>query len=182
MPTTKAARRYATALLELAEERDEVESILSDVQFVDQTIKGSNELVMFLKSPIINFDDKIAALNKLFFDDLTKASKLFMKLLAKKDRINLLDQITEAFIKKYKKAAGIITVNVLVARELTEKQSNELHKELEEKTGKTVEMGIGVDESLKGGMSIRIEDTVIDGSVKHKLEKLEESLRSATVE
>lgn len=181
MPTTKAARRYATALLELAEERNEVEQILEDIQLVHNTIEGSRELVLFLKSPVINFDDKIGALKKLFFDDLTEATQLFVKLLAKKDRINLLDQIAEAFIEKYKEFAGIITVDVFVARELSNGQQEELHNELEEKTQKTVDMNITVDDNLKGGMAIRIDDTVIDGTVKHKLKKLEEKLLSATV-
>ncbi|TYP95015.1 ATP synthase F1 subcomplex delta subunit [Fodinibius salinus] len=181
MPTSKAARRYATALLELAEERNEVEQILEDVQFVHNTIEGSRDLVLFLKSPIVNFDDKIEALKKLFFDDLNEATKLFVKLLAKKDRINLLYQVTEAFVEKYKEFAGIITVDVFVARELSNEQQEELHDELEEKTQKTVEMNVTVDEDLKGGMAIRIDDTVIDGTVKHKLEKLKEELFSATV-
>ncbi len=182
MPTTKAARRYANALLELAEERDEVEPILGDIKFMHNTFEDSQELVVFLKSPIINFDDKLEALTKLFFDKLEKPTKLFIKLLARKDRINLLHQITEAFISKYKEFAGIITVEVFVARELSEKQQADLHEELELKTQKTVELNITVDEDLKGGMAIRIDDTVIDGTVKHKLEKLEESLLSTTVE
>lgn len=182
MPTTKAARRYANALLELAIEREQVEPILGDIKFMDNTLGASKELVVFLKSPVIKFDDKLEALSKLFFDELEKPTKLFIELLARKDRINLLDQITEAFIEKYKEFAGIITVQVYVARELSDSQREDLHNELEEKTQKTVDLSITIDESLKGGMAIRIDDTVIDGTIKHKLEKLEESLLSGTVE
>jgi F-type H+-transporting ATPase subunit delta len=182
MPTTKAARRYATALLELAKERDEVEDILKDIEFIHNTLEDSRELVLFLKSPIIKFDDKTQALETLFFDELEEPTKLFIKLLARKDRINLLDQITAAYIEKYKEFAGIITVDVYVARELSDNQLESLHEELEQKTQKKVDMNVIQDESLKGGMAIRINDTVIDGTVKHKLEELEESLLSTTVE
>lgn len=182
MPTTKAAKRYATALLELAKERDEVEEILDDIKYIHNTIEDSRELLLFLKSPIINFDDKTQALEKLFFDELEEPTKLFIKLLARKERINLLAQITEAFIEKYKAYAGIITVEVYVARELNNGQRESLHEELEQKTQKKVDMNITIDESLKGGMAIRINDTVIDGTVKHKLVELEESLLSAPVE
>jgi len=182
MPITKAARRYATALLELAKERDELESILEDMEFIYNTLEDSRELVVFLKSPIIKFDDKISVLDELFSSEIQEATKLFMKLLAKKERVNLLDQISEAFIEKYKQLAGIITIEVYVAHELSEEQQNELHKTLEEKTQKTVELNITQDESLKGGMAIRIDDTVIDGTVKHKLEELEESFLAATLE
>ncbi len=182
MPTTKAARRYATALLELAKERDEVEEILKDIEYIHNTLEGSRELVLFLKSPVINFDDKIQALEKLFFEELEEPTRLFLKLLSRKDRINLLDQITEAFIEKYKEYAGIITVEVFVAQQLNSEQQELLHKNLEKKTQKKVDMNITVDKELKGGMAIRIEDTVIDGTVKHKLNELEESLLSTTVE
>ncbi|WP_445664849.1 ATP synthase F1 subunit delta [Fodinibius sp. AD559] len=176
MPTTKAARRYATALLELAKERDEVDELLSDIEYIHNTLEGSRELVLFLQNPVINFDDKTQALQKIFFDELEEPTKLFLKLLSRKDRINLLDQVTEAFIEKYKEYAGIITVEVFVARELNSEQQELLHKNLEQKTQKKVDMNITVDEELKGGMAIRIEDTVIDGTVKHKLKELEESL------
>lgn len=182
MLTTKAARRYATALLELAKERDEVNDILKDIEYIHNTLEGSRDLVIFLKSPVINFDDKIEALEKIFFDELKKPTKLFLKLLSRKDRINLLDQIAKAFIDKYKEYAGIITVSVYVAQELNSEQQELLHKNLEQKTQKKVDMNITVDKTLKGGMAIRIDDTVIDGTVKHKLQELEESLLSTTVE
>ncbi len=182
MLRTKAARRYATALLGIAQERNELKEILEDINFIHNTLESSSELVTFLKSPIIKFDDKTAVLEQLFFEDLQEATKLFVRLLARKDRINLLDQITEAFIQQYKKHVGIITVEVYVASDLNEDQRRSLHQKLEEKTQKQVEMNITVDASLKGGMAVRIDDTVIDGTVKHQLEQLQESLLATAVE
>ena len=182
MLITKAARRYATALLELAKERSEVEEILGDMTFIHNTLDDSRELVNFLKSPIIKFDDKKAVLDELFFDKIQEPTKLFVKLLARKDRINLLDQISAAFLEKYKEYAGIITVEVFVANEMNEQQQTQLHHKLEEKTQKQVDMDVTVDPSLKGGMAVRIDDTVIDSTVKHQLEKLEESLLATAVE
>lgn len=182
MHSTKAARRYATALLEVAKERNELGEILEDVTLVRNTMEDSKELITFLKSPIIKFDDKTAVLEELFFDDFQEATRLFVKLLARKDRVNLLDDITEAFVSIYNKQAGIITIDVFVADELNEEQRQSLHHALEEKTGKKVTLNITLDASLKGGMAIRIDDTVIDGTVKHQLAKLEESLLSTAVE
>lgn len=182
MPTTKAARRYASALLELAKERQEIEPVLEDITLIHNTLEGSRELVLFLRSPVIKFDDKIEALDKLFSDKVGETVGKFIKLLARKDRVNLLDKITEAFIEAYKKYAGIITVEVYVARELNGSQKDALHESLERLTGKKVELNINLDESLKGGMAVRIDDTVIDGTIKHKLARLEESFLSTAVE
>lgn len=182
MHTSKAARRYASALLDIAKEQDKVESILEDVTFIHNTLEGSRDLVLFLKSPIIKFDDKTEALESIFSKKLGDITNRFIKLLARKNRVNLLDQITEAFIEAYKKYAGIITIEIFVARELNESQKDALHESLEELTQKSVDMNINIDESLKGGMAVRIDDTVIDGTVKHKLEMLEQSFMSTVVE
>jgi len=179
MLITKAGRRYAKALLELAEERDEIEPVLEDISFINNTLKGSRELVLFLQNPIINYDDKQAVIKKLFGEQLQEVTSLFLDLLVKKDRINILGQITEAFIESYNKYAGIIKIKVSAAYELNKEQRTALQQNLEEKTGKKVDLEIEIDESLMGGMAVRIEDTVIDGTVKNQLQELEEQWLAA---
>lgn len=176
MLITKAARRYAKALLELAKERNEVEPVLEDINFIDNTLKDSRELTLFLRSPVINYDDKQAVLEKLFSDHMQEVTALFLKLLVRKNRINILAQITEAFIDSYNTYAGIIKIKALAAYKLSTQQRTELQQKLEEKTGQKVDLNVEIDKSLMGGMSVRIEDTVIDGTVKNQLQELEEQL------
>ncbi len=179
---TKAARRYATALLETARELDKVEDILEDIKLIDNTIEGSDELSMFISSPIIKYDDKTAALNEIFGDKVNEVTKKFLTLLAKKGRANLLHQVSKAFVDSYNQYAGIIKIEVFFAKPLSDEQKKSLQKALENKTNKKVEMSLTQDTSLKGGLAVRIGDTVIDGSVKHKLEELEEQLLSTSIE
>lgn len=179
---TKAARRYSKALLETAKETDSVESILEDINLINNTLEGSNELVLFLRSPIIKFDDKSEALEQIFGDRVQEMTNRFLKLLARKSRINLLDQIAKAFIQHYNEYAGILEVDIYTARELTDAQKSELQTTLEQKTGNTVDMAINIDESLQGGLAVRIDDTVIDGTIKHMLKELEQKLVSTSIE
>lgn len=179
---TKAARRYATALLEIAKELDKVGDILEDIKLIDNTIEGSDELAMFISSPIIKYDDKTAALNEIFGDKVNEVTGKFLTLLAKKGRANLLHQVSKAFVDSYNRYAGIIKIEVFFAKPLSEDQKKSLHKALEDKTNKKVEMSLTQDPSLKGGLAVRIDDTVIDGSVKHKLEELEQKLLSTAIE
>ncbi|MFH5831090.1 ATP synthase F1 subunit delta [Halalkalibaculum sp. DA3122] len=179
---TKAARRYASALLQIAQEQENVEAILNDIELIKRTIEDSRELKLFLKSPIIKFDDKAKALDEIFGEKVQEVVRQFIKLLARKNRVGLLYPITQAFIEQYNKYAGIVEIDVYAARELTENQKSSLHKTLEAKTGKRVNMQLSVDESLRGGLAVRIDDTVIDGTIKHKLEQLEESLLSTAAE
>lgn len=182
MLITKAARRYAAALLESAKETDTVDDILADINLIKNTLEDSKELIMFLRSPVIKFDDKTEALEKIFSDRVQEMTNRFLQLLARKNRIYLLDQITEAFIERYNKHAGIIKINVYSAQKMDDAQQEKLHKALEKKTGKKVDMNLTLDESLKGGLAVRIEDTVIDGTVKHKLQELEHKFLSTAIE
>ncbi len=179
---TKAARRYATALLEVAKDLDKVDDVLEDIKLVDGTIEGSKELEVFLASPIIKYDDKMQALNEIFTGKVQEVTSRFITLLAKKERVKLLPQISKAFLEKYNAYAGIIEVEVYTAKALNEDQKDSLHKALEEKTGKKVVMSVSEDTSLKGGLAVRIDDTVIDGTVKHKLQQLEEKFLDTAIE
>lgn len=179
---TKAARRYATALIEIAKELDQVEDILEDIKLIDNTIEGSNELAMFISSPIIKYDDKQAALNEIFTSRVSDVTGKFLTLLARKGRANLLHQIAKAFVEKYNEYAGIIKIEVFSAKPLDDAQKRSLQQALEKRTNKKVEMSLSQDASLKGGIAVRIDDTVIDGSIKHKLEELEQKFLSTSIE
>lgn len=179
---TKAARRYATALLEIGKELDQVEEILDDIKLIDNTIEGSKELTMFISSPIIKYDDKKAALDEIFTSRVSEVTGKFLTLLARKGRANLLHQIAKAFVEKYNDYAGIIKIEVLSAKELNDDQVQSLQKALEKRTNKKVDMSLSQDASLKGGIAVRIDDTVIDGSVKHKLAELEQKFLSTAIE
>ena len=179
---TKAARRYATALLEIAKELDQVEDILEDIKLIDKTIEGSKELAMFISSPIIKYDDKQAALNEIFTSRVSEVTGKFLTLLARKGRANLLHQIAKAFVEKYNDYAGIIKIEVFSAKPLDDAQKQSLQQALEKRTNKKVEMSLSQDASLKGGIAVRIDDTVIDGSIKHKLEELEQKFLSTAIE
>lgn len=182
MLVSKAARRYATALLELAKEQDAVERTFEDVEFIINTIEGSRELQLFLKSPVIKPDKKVSALEALFEGELSELVYRFITLVARKNRQNLLDEITTAFIDIYNQYAGILEAEVFVAKEMDDKQKNQVIKRLEDVTGKKVNISVTVQEDLKGGMAIKIADTVIDGTIKHKLEQLEDVFLNTATE
>ena len=182
MLVSKAARRYATALLELAIEQDVVESTLEDVLFIKNTLEDSRDLVLFLKSPIIKPDKKVSALDEIFKSEISELVHRFVTLIARKNRQNVLDEIVLAFQEAYNEHAGIISAEVFVAEKLDDKQIAGVTNKLEDFTGKKVNVTITVQEDLKGGMAVKIADTVIDGTVKHKLEQLEDEFLSTATE
>lgn len=175
----KAAQRYATSLLQVAIEQEKVDDLLADMRLLNQTMEQSRDLVLFLKSPIIKRDKKKKVMVELFGNHVTEITAAFIEILIRKGRELLLPDIVTAFIRKYNEYAGIINIKVVTARKLSESEIKNLQSVLEKKTKKTVQLDISVDSGLMGGLKVRIEDTVIDGTVKHKMEELESLFRGS---
>ncbi|MEX0822799.1 MAG: ATP synthase F1 subunit delta [Balneolaceae bacterium] len=177
----KAARRYANALLETAIELDILEEVKKDMQFVKNTVDQSKDLRIFLKSPVIKPELKKAALHEIFDGRVSDISMKLIKILSSKKRENLLLDITKGFMELYNNHHGIIEVNVSTAFDLTAELNSELHKKLESTTGKKVELITVTNKDLIGGLTVRIDDTVIDGSVKYKLNQLKDKFTASAV-
>ena len=168
----KAARRYANAMLVTAIEQKNLESIKDDMLLIKQTISDSSELSLFLKSPIIKKEVKLSALEAIFEGKINKLTSNLITILSNKGRESLLYGITLSFMELYYEHENIIEVDVNSAFVLVKDQQSSLKKKLEDATGKSVLMNIIINEGLIGGLTVRIADTVIDGSVKHKLNQL----------
>jgi len=169
---SKAARRYANALLQSAIEQKKLEDVVDDIRFIGNTLDGSRELTVFLRSPIIESEVKLDSLLSIFKSHISELSVQLLNLLSEKNREALLPDICEGFIELYNNHCGIVKIDVLTAFEMDKKQQKSLHQQLENHTGKTVKMNVAVDSGLIGGLVVKIGDTVIDGSVKHKIRML----------
>jgi F-type H+-transporting ATPase subunit delta len=180
--SAKVARRYATAFLEAALEQNELEKANDDIMLMINTLRASNDLRLFLKSPIIKKDQKSEVLATIFENKINALTVNLLNILSDKGRLNLLDDIGQNFIDIYNIHNGIIEVNVITAEELGNGQLDKLVKELELVTGKKVKANISVDKDLIGGILVRIGDTVIDGTVKYKLNQLKDRFASAALE
>ncbi|HKL15435.1 MAG TPA: ATP synthase F1 subunit delta [Balneolaceae bacterium] len=177
---SKAARRYAKALLQSAIEQDILDDVEKDMQLILNTLKDSRKLSVFLKSPIIKKEDKQQVLSKIFDEHISGETNSLLNLLSEKNRENMLGDICKGFIELFNQHKGIIQVAVTTAYEMNDSQRKDLHKVLVSSTGKKVEMEVTVDTDIIGGVIVRIDDTVIDGSVKHKIRKLKNQFAVGT--
>ncbi len=173
----KAASRYAASLLQLAVERGELDTIVKDMADIGATLQGSRELVVFLRSPVVNAQQKRAVLKELFDGKVSHTTGMFLDILVKKGREDQIQDVVAAFKKLYNEHVGIVEVEVTTASEISSGQENSLKTALEQHTGKKVVINRVVDPSVRGGIKARIGDTVIDGTVQHKLEQLRKSLQ-----
>lgn len=176
---SKASRRYAKALLATAIEQDNMEGVYEDILFLNNTLKESSELRAFLKSPVIKPEIKKSALDEIFKKHIQDLTSSLIDVLASKGREGHLQQITEGFLALYNEYHNILEVDVKTAFEFVNGQEDDLRKELEKMTGKSVRMSVAKQENLIGGLTVRIADTVYDGSAKYKLNQLKDKFTAA---
>jgi F-type H+-transporting ATPase subunit delta len=174
MSNTRVARRYAEAIVELAEERKQVDRVAEDFGLLRRIIAESRDFASFLRSPIISKEKKGSVLTTLFASRLGALTMDFLRLLTDKNREGVLGQITEEFVRLRDERLGIVNVDVRAVLELTKEQRGALERRFEEITRKKVLITVSLDKQLQGGFVAKVGDTVFDGSVRHQLELLRE--------
>jgi F-type H+-transporting ATPase subunit delta len=176
MKNVRVARRYAQALMSVAEEQHEIDAVAADLALMGTALNRSRELSLFVASPVIREEKKQTVFRELFETRIGPTTLYFMNLLLKKRRETLLPDVVEQFNLLRDEKEGIVTVDVTGREKLTETQRQELLGRLEEHTGKKVRMRFTVDQKIKGGLIVRIGDTVLDLSVRRQLERAREWL------
>ena len=168
--------RYANALMNLAEEKNILDSVFSDAELIFNTLSKNREIRTLLSSPVIRGEKKLSIMNEIFVNYISKDSKNFIEFVIGKGREEYLFPIYKKFIELRDEKMGFVNVDVTTAIELSEGQIKLITKKLEEFTTKKVRTDIKTDQKIIGGFLIKIKDTVLDASVKHQLELLRKTL------
>lgn len=179
MKNTRVARRYAMALMAGAEQQRNIEGVARDMELVGKILNESRDLRLFIASPIISPLKKRAVFDALFGSRIGKETLTFIHLLTSKSREPVLQEIAEQFKLLHDEKLGIVTVEVRTSVEFNYGQEKDLRAELERMTGKKVRLQFLIDNAIKGGVVIRIGDTVLDASVRRQLERIRERFVAA---
>lgn len=172
------AARYATALFDLAKEADALPALEADTDALGAALKGSADLASLIASPVIARADQanaIAALGAAMGLNTLTASTL--SLMAQKRRLFVLPQFLAALGERIAEEKGEVTAEVTAATKLSAAQSKKLAETLKARIGKTVKLNTTVDESLIGGLIVKLGSTMIDTSVKSKLASLQNAMK-----
>jgi F-type H+-transporting ATPase subunit delta len=176
MASGRVARRYAVALLDVALEKKELDSVARDLELVRKTLAASRELRRVMASPVISRAKKRAVFRELFASHVGKETMSFFELLLEKDRETEFAEIAEQFPALCDEKLGVVTAEVTTAVPFPPDREGPLKELLERHSGKAVKFRFAVDASIRGGMVVKIGDTVLDGSVTCQLARLRERL------
>ena len=177
-----AARRYALALTQEAARTGQAAAVDADVVFLGETLDGSRELRLFLRSPVVSRDKKENVLRSLFSERVSPLTMRFLSLLVSKQREALIPAVVEAVRVLRDTASGTVEARVRTAKPLTDDETAALRASLEARAGHPVRLSVEVQPDLIGGLVVRVGDVVYDRSVRHQLDVLRETLgRSVAV-
>jgi len=176
------SKTYGDALFELSVENGTEDVLFEEAKTFLEVIREDDELVKFMKHPKIVKEDKIKTGKNIFEGRFSKEFAGFLLVLIQKDRFAEVEKTLEYFVGRMKEHKKIGVANLSTAAVLSDVQKEKVQKRLLETTDfETFEMNYTVDESLLGGMVIRVGDRVVDTSIKNKLKSLSKQLTALQV-
>lgn len=168
---SRAAIRYAKAMLEFATDANKAEIVNQDMDTIAKTINGNKELNNFLFNPTIKQDVKQAALLEVFATIQPESKKLFHLLLDNK-RFEILQQIASQYNNLYDESKGLDTAVVTTAFAITPELEQLVKAKIATFSSKTITLKNQVDPTIIGGFILRIGDMQYNASVAIKLQEL----------
>ncbi len=172
------AGRYATAVFEIAKDDKKLKNLEADVAALDGALAESADLRSLVTSPVYSREDMGAAIAAVADKmKLTATMKNTLALMATKRRLFVLPNLLAALRGLLADEKGEVTAEVVSAKALTKAQSDKLAKTLKAQVGKDVNIQATVDESLIGGLIVKVGSKMIDTSIKSKLNALQNTMK-----
>jgi F-type H+-transporting ATPase subunit delta len=176
--STGIAARYATAVFDLAKEGKDIKALETDVAALQAAIADSADFTTLLTSPLYNRDEQgaaVTAISKKMGLSVTVSNVL--SLLVAKRRLFVLPHMLAVLEDRLADERGEMTAEVTTAKSLTKAQSDKLAKTLSGQVGKTVTIKQTVDESIIGGLIVKMGSRMIDTSIAAKLNALQNTMK-----
>lgn len=174
----RVSSRYAKAMLQTAVKEGVADTLYSDFKYVDSLLDMSDELRSLTQSPVVRNWKKKNIYKELFEGKVNNLSYQFIMMLTNKNRDGLIPSIVNQYVIQYNRLNNLLPVEIYTTGEMDAVLKAKVEKQLTDWSKKKILPEYKIDPSIKGGILIKVDDWVYDGSVKHQLEMLHEKLIS----
>jgi len=172
MSGSRAAVRYAKAILSFALEQSKEVEVNNDMLMVVNTIEESKDLQLVLNSPVLKTELKKAALKEVFSSKVSGLTIGLIDLLVENKRLSILTDVAKKYTVIFDELKGIEVAKVTTAVPLTEALNTQVLAKIKEVTGKEATIENNIDPNIIGGFILRIGDVQYDASISNKLQVL----------
>lgn len=174
---TKAARRYTIALYEVAKDKGKLDAVAGDIANILGKINSNKDLELFFASPIVNKNKKLSIVKDIFSNNVSDLTMDFLNLLIERRREALTKGIFEDFLNLKKEKEGIVDVQVKTSVQLNDDEKSKMKQKIDSYTKLKSDMTFEIDKDIIGGFVAKINDTVLDASIKRQLDKLKKKFK-----
>ena len=175
-----SANRYSLALYELAEESNLLSKIETNSVSILNLIGTSVDFNNLIKDPTVSRNELINAINKIFdYLEIENLLKNFTNFLVNKRRFFFIEQILNNFIEICSEKRGELKTEIRSAKNLSNDEINNIKDELSKHFTSKIKLDYKYDESLIGGLIVQVGSTMIDTSIKNKLQQIENKMMKA---
>jgi len=171
MKGTRAATRYAKAILDLAKDQNSAPAVNDDMKLIANAITDNKELKSLLDSPVVKVAQKTAVLKEVFANTNAITTSL-VDVLAVNKRIPLLGAVATEFTSLFDASQGFQKASVTTAVPLTDEMNAKVLAKVKELTGKEALIENTIDESILGGFILRVGDLQYNASIANNFNKL----------
>lgn len=172
---TSAARRYAEAAFQLADRDGELDAWGDGLALAAQLL-SDERVLRVVDSPARPYRERLALIDTLLGGRVPAGVQKLAALLAHKGRIERLGAVSTEYRRLLDQRRGVVAARVTSAAPLSADETAQVRAWIARLTGQTVDLQVGVDEALIGGLTVRVGDTLLDASVRGRLERLRNTL------
>ena len=178
--SSTSANRYSLALYELASEKNLLSQVEENSSAFLDLILNNKEFYNLIKDPTINRDVLINIINKISENfKLEILFKNFLNFLITKRRFFYVEEILKKYVETCSEKRGELKAEIRSAKQLTEDEINKITQELSSNFKSKIKLNYNHDQSLIGGLVVQVGSTMIDTSIKNKLQQIENKMIEA---
>ena len=175
--SSTSANRYSLALYELAEETNLLPQIETNAMSILNLVEKSDDFYNLTKDPTISQSDLKNAINRTFeYLKIENLLKNFTNFLVTKRRFFFVEQILNNFLEICSEKRGELKTQIRSAKNLSKDEINKIKDELSKHFSSKIKLNYKYDESLIGGLIVQVGSTMIDTSIKNKLQQIENKM------
>ena len=172
-----SSKRYAKAIISYGLENDNLDILFEEIMSLIKTLESSEDLTSFIANPTISKDIKKKVLNDLTSESLPNTSSV-IKLLSQNNRVDMLLDVCNRFVKQYNVQKDIVEVTVTSPVEVSEELESSIKEYLQSMKKGKIKLTKKHDKSLIAGFILDYDNTRLDASVKKRLDKMKKQLKT----
>ena len=176
MTRKQSAKHLAIALYSVSERNGVLDSVHRSLNKVIELVKTESQFRAFVQSKRIQGDQKATILNTVMGEEGHPLVAELLSHLKGSQATTILRDVADLFNRRYKAGRNIVSVKVTLADEISEEEKSSLKSSLDQILGKDTDLSLDVDESLIGGIRLRIENRFLDATVQNQMQTLRSEL------